>query len=158
MGVEKTAANVEKDTAGQKRKNSDLNENSTKGNANSKREDDKDGEDSEDHVGGTEDDDDEGDDDEDDSDEEDMAPKSKKRRANESESDNSGNESESELKMTEDDLVGVDTSNIIPRSQRRAAKAAMALSSDEIATEMGHTPAPLNGENEDNSDSEEAVF
>ncbi|KAL4150695.1 hypothetical protein KRP22_011957 [Phytophthora ramorum] len=101
---------------------------------------------------------------EEDSDEEDMAPKQKKRRTRDSDdSEDSGDESEPEIKMTEDDLVGVDTSNIIPRSRRRAAVAAMALASEEIAAATGVAPkVPAKQEDkeddEDGESSDEAEF
>ncbi|RMX63817.1 hypothetical protein KXD40_007343 [Peronospora effusa] len=112
-----------------------------------------------------EDEEDEEDEEEDDSEEEDMAPKKKKRRTRHSDdSEDSGDESEPELKMTEDDLVGVDTTNIIPRSRRRAAVAAMALASKEIAAATGDVPpvaaAAANGgdDDDDGESSDEAEF
>ncbi|TDH66218.1 uncharacterized protein CCR75_002745 [Bremia lactucae] len=101
------------------------------------------------------------DDEEDESAEEDLAPQTKKRRTGDSGSENSANESEPELNMTEDDLVGVDTSNIIPRSRRRAAVAADALASEEIAASEGVGPAsaaPNDDEEEEGESSDEAEF
>ncbi|CAH0521811.1 unnamed protein product [Peronospora belbahrii] len=112
---------------------------------------------------GDDDEDEEGGDEEEEGDEEDMAPKKKKRRTRDNDgSEGSGDESEPEIKMTEDDLVGVDTTNIIPRSRRRAAVAAMALASEEIAAATGVAPSvafgAVDNEKDDGESSDEAEF
>lgn len=164
MGSDEVAVKnpAEKEKADLKRKTPSTKEDTSKSKVNQEtiddNEDEDEDEDAEDYADEAEDND-EGDEDEGDS-EEDMAPKTKKRRTDDSDSNHSGDESEPELKMTEDDLVGVDTSNIIPRSRRRAAVAAMALASEEIAASEGVAPAATskgNDENDGNS-SDEAEF
>ena len=54
--------------------------------------------------------------------------------------------SSDEVTLNEDDYIGIDTSNIIPRTRRRAAVAAMALPM--------HDDLPADKEDDDDSDSD----
>lgn len=81
---------------------------------------------------------------------------SKKRRTDDgSDSD----ESEPEVKLNDDDLVGLDTSNIIPRARRRAAAAAMATSAEELnGGKSSSAPAAAKADDDDGESSDEAEF
>lgn len=80
---------------------------------------------------------------------------SKKRRTKGSD-DDSDSESDPEVKLNEDDFIGVDTSNIIPRARRRAAIAAMAK-----PMELPPSAADAkggDGDDDDGESSDEAEF
>lgn len=77
---------------------------------------------------------------------------SKKRRTKDEDEDGDSSESEPEVKLNEDDFVGLDTSNIIPRAQRRAAAAAMAKPMEDV-------PAKTKAKDDDEGESsDEAEF
>lgn len=78
-------------------------------------------------------------------------------------SDNSDNDVDPEVKLNEDDYAGLDTTNIIPRTQRRAAAAARttplenscsksALDEDDDEEDEDHE------ENDEDDESDEAEF
>ncbi|CAH0482754.1 unnamed protein product [Peronospora belbahrii] len=163
---EKTVTKPVKEHAGEKRKAVDEAKMTSSGKFENKKEEitkSKKGDEEDEEEEGDDDEDEEGGDEEEEGDEEDMAPKKKKRRTRDNDgSEGSGDESEPEIKMTEDDLVGVDTTNIIPRSRRRAAVAAMALASEEIAAATGVAPSvafgAVDNEKDDGESSDEAEF
>lgn len=91
--------------------------------------------------------DDEGSEDEDDDDGD--QPKKKRRTT----SDDDDDESDPEVKLNEDDFIGIDSTNIIPRTRRRAAVEAMAKPLQEIAAK-GTTGAANDNEDEESDEAE----
>ena len=66
-------------------------------------------------------------------------------------------ESDPEVKLNQDDYVGLDTSNIIPRTQRRAAAAALSKPMDDLTPKS--MPNIMEGdESEEEDGSDEAEF
>lgn len=80
---------------------------------------------------------------------------SKKRRTKGSDESGSDSESDPEVKLNEDDFIGLDTSNIIPRARRRAAVAAMAKPMELPPSAGG---ASKGGDDDDDESSDEAEF
>lgn len=79
---------------------------------------------------------------------------SKKRRTKGEDDDEDGDSSgsEPEVKLNEDDFVGLDTSNIIPRAQRRAAAAAMTKPMEDAPTKPKATKDDDDGESSDEAE------
>jgi hypothetical protein len=82
--------------------------------------------------------------------------KSKKRRVNE----DGDSESEPEVHLNADDLVGLDTTNIIPRATRRAASAAMSITRQEQRAPQAASKSNAHDDDDEEEDeeSDEAEF
>lgn len=68
-------------------------------------------------------------------------------------------DSDEEIRMNDDDLIGIETSNIIPRARRQAAKVAMEITMKSSTVESAAgASSRANDADDDSDDSEEAEF
>ncbi|RLO03550.1 hypothetical protein DYB28_008035 [Aphanomyces astaci] len=94
---------------------------------------------------------DDDDDDEEDDDDQDDTPSRKKQKKqaddDDDDDDDDNDHDDDNVTLNQDDLIGVDASNIIPRARRRAAVAAMALPMNDEEDE--HKEAPQSDDDEE---------